>query len=95
MLWVLMLGGTFTDLVAIDEEGSDNRSQIALDSRKPGVGVVTAIEKCAVGLDMTVEEFLPDVLRICHGTTVEYQRRIDAKWRQDRHADHQRLQRYH
>ena len=64
------VGGTFTDLVAIDEEGQTTVVKSPSTPANPGVGVVTAIEKCAAALGMTLEELLPDVLRICHGTTV-------------------------
>ncbi len=64
------VGGTFTDLVAIDEQGQTTVIKSPSTPANPGMGVVTALEKCAATLDMKLEEFLPDVLRICHGTTV-------------------------
>jgi N-methylhydantoinase A len=64
------VGGTFTDLVAIDEEGHTTVIKSPSTPANPGIGVLTAIEKCAVALDLKLEEFLSNVLRICHGTTV-------------------------
>jgi N-methylhydantoinase A len=64
------VGGTFTDLVAIDEEGCTTVIKSPSTPANPGIGVVTAIEKCAAALHMKLEELLSNVLRICHGTTV-------------------------
>lgn len=64
------VGGTFTDLVAIDEEGHTTVIKSPSTPANPGIGVLTAIEKCAAALDMELEDLLSNVLRICHGTTV-------------------------
>ena len=64
------VGGTFTDLVAIDEEGHTTVIKSPSTPANPGIGALTAIEKCAATLDMKLEDFLSNVLRICHGTTV-------------------------
>jgi N-methylhydantoinase A len=63
------VGGTFTDLVCIDENGR-------LVIRKtpstpdPSEGMMHGISKIASDLGKNKEEFLRDVVRICHGTTV-------------------------
>jgi N-methylhydantoinase A len=64
------VGGTFTDLVAIDEAGNTCVIKSPSTPENPGIGVVTAIEKCSAALNMSLKEFLSKVIRICHGTTV-------------------------
>lgn len=64
------IGGTFTDLVAIDEEG--NRTVIKTPSTPAdqSIGMVNALRQAAEKLGMNFSEFLGKVSRICHGTTV-------------------------
>ncbi|MFH0814427.1 MAG: hydantoinase/oxoprolinase family protein [Pseudomonadota bacterium] len=64
------IGGTFTDLVAIDEEG--NRTVIKTPStpEDPSLGMVNALKLAAESLEIDFSEFLGKVSRICHGTTV-------------------------
>jgi len=64
------VGGTFTDLVGIDEDGNTYVIKSPSTPENPGIGVVTALEKCAGSMGKKLTEFLPDVNRICHGTTV-------------------------
>jgi len=64
------VGGTFTDLVCIDEAGKTYVVKSPSTPANPGIGVVNALEKVGASLDMKLSEFLPNVIRICHGTTV-------------------------
>jgi N-methylhydantoinase A len=64
------VGGTFTDLISIDEEGNTFVVKTPSTPANPGLGVVNALDKAAAALNKKLPEFLPDVFRICHGTTV-------------------------
>ena len=64
------IGGTFTDLVAVDEEG--NRTVIKTPSTPgdPSIGMVNALREAAEAVGLDFSGFLGKVARICHGTTV-------------------------
>jgi len=64
------VGGTFTDLVCIDKEGNVTVVKTSSTPSDPSIAVIDALTKVAGKLKGSLEEFLPDVLRICHGTTV-------------------------
>ncbi len=64
------IGGTFTDLVCVDEEGNVRAIKTPSTPKSPGNAVIDALGKVAASLDMKLLEFLPNVTRICHGTTV-------------------------
>ena len=64
------VGGTFTELVCIDAAGNTHVIKSPSTPANPGIGVVNALEKVGASLGMKLSEFLPNVLRICHGTTV-------------------------
>ena len=64
------IGGTFTDLVAIDENGNRivvKTPSTPLDSSQ---GMINALREAAERLSLDFREFLGKVSRICHGTTV-------------------------
>jgi len=64
------IGGTFTDLVAIDEEGNRTVVKTPSTPEDPSIGMVSALKLAAEDLKMNFAEFLGKVSRICHGTTV-------------------------
>ena len=64
------IGGTFTDLVCIDEEGNLVVRKVPSTPIDPSLAMVDGIGKLAKGFGKSLGEFLDDVLRICHGTTV-------------------------
>ena len=64
------VGGTFTDLISIDEEGNTFVVKTPSTPANPGIGVINALDKAAAALNRALPDYLPDVFRICHGTTV-------------------------
>ena len=64
------VGGTFTDLVCVDESGGINVIKVPSTPVNPSISIVNSLKKLATVLNMKFSEFLPKVLRICHGTTV-------------------------
>lgn len=64
------VGGTFTDLVCIDEEGNVAVVKTPSTPADPSIAVIDALTKVAGELRGNLETLLPDVIRICHGTTV-------------------------
>jgi N-methylhydantoinase A len=64
------VGGTFTDLVCIDENGRFIIRKTPSTPIDPSEGMMDGIAKLAYDLGKSRKEFLRDVIRICHGTTV-------------------------
>jgi len=64
------VGGTFTELVCIDEEGNAIITKTPSTPYDPSVAVIDALTRAAAELGRNLKTFLPDVIRICHGTTV-------------------------
>lgn len=64
------VGGTFTDLVCIDEEGRTIIRKVPSTPADSSIGVMDGIARIASDLGESRSEFLRDVVRICHGTTV-------------------------
>lgn len=64
------IGGTFTDLLCINEFGDLTVVKVPSTPANPGIAVINALERTAASLGIKVTEFLSDVIRICHGTTV-------------------------
>src|SRR3974377_928430 len=64
------VGGTFTDLVAIDAAG---RTVFAKSLPPPGdqsIGVMAGLEELARRLNLSLAEMLAQTQRLVHGTTV-------------------------
>ncbi|MDO9062335.1 MAG: hydantoinase/oxoprolinase N-terminal domain-containing protein, partial [Bradyrhizobium sp.] len=73
------VGGTYTDLVAIDESG---RTVFAKSPSTPGdqsVGVMAGLEELARRLKLSREEMLGVTDRIVHGTTVATNALLERK----------------
>ena len=64
------VGGTFTDLVCIDESGVTHVVKLPSTPANPGISIINSLKKLADRLKFNFAEFLPNVVRICHGTTV-------------------------
>ena len=64
------VGGTFTDLVCIDELGRFLIRKAPSTPTDPSEAMMEGIAKLANDLGKSREDFLRDVIRICHGTTV-------------------------
>jgi N-methylhydantoinase A len=63
-------GGTFTDLVCVDEAGDVVVIKTSSTPANPALAVLESLEKAAAELGMDFQTFLAKVQRICHGTTV-------------------------
>ncbi len=64
------IGGTFTDIVCLDEEGKVKIEKVPSTPADPSLAMMDGIAKLASSMGKNLKEFFPDVLRICHGTTV-------------------------
>ena len=64
------VGGTFTDLVAVDEAGRSTLAKSASTPADPSVGVLTGLGLLAEALGTDLAAMLADTDRIVHGTTV-------------------------
>lgn len=64
------IGGTFTDLVLIEDSGAHHVLKVPSDPAAPVNGVVEAIGRAAEGLAVTVEELLSRCELFIHGSTV-------------------------
>ena len=63
-------GGTFTDLICVDEEGASIIIKTPSTPEDPSKAVVNGLNDMAVKLAKDLPGLLSDVTRICHGTTV-------------------------
>lgn len=65
------IGGTFTDLVCVDEHGDYVIVKTSSTPADPSIAVIDGLKKLAVKYNKeSIQEYLADVVRICHGTTV-------------------------
>jgi N-methylhydantoinase A len=64
------VGGTFTDVVAVDEEGREYLAKAASTPADQSEGVVQGLRNLAAMLGLTLGELLETTTRIVHGTTV-------------------------
>ncbi|MCC7412018.1 MAG: hydantoinase/oxoprolinase family protein [Gammaproteobacteria bacterium] len=64
------IGGTFTDLVAIDARGGRTVVKTPTTPSDQSVGMLNALKEAAARLEIDFADFLSRVDRICHGTTV-------------------------
>lgn len=64
------VGGTFTDLVLIDDEGGIRTGKVPSTPADQSVGVINGLEKMAGELGLSIEELLSRSTSIVHGTTV-------------------------
>ncbi|WP_191083711.1 hydantoinase/oxoprolinase family protein [Roseococcus microcysteis] len=64
------VGGTFTDVVGVDEEGREYLAKAASTPHDQSEGVVQGLRNLASMLGLTLGELLETTTRIVHGTTV-------------------------
>ncbi len=63
-------GGTFTDCVVIDEQGSVHTFKELSTPKDPSIGLYNVIRKAAKHFGKSLEELLPELDFFAHGTTV-------------------------
>ncbi len=64
------VGGTFTDLVAVDDGGRSTLAKVASTPADPSIGVMAGLERLAALLSLSRAALLAETERIVHGTTV-------------------------
>lgn len=64
------VGGTFTDVVGVDEEGNEHLAKAASTPEDQSLGVMQGLANLAAALHLTLAELLDSTVRIVHGTTV-------------------------
>jgi N-methylhydantoinase A len=64
------VGGTFTDLVAVDDDGRSTLAKVASTPEDPSVGVMAGLGHLAALLHLAPAALLRQTERIVHGTTV-------------------------
>ncbi len=64
------VGGTFTDFLEIDASGSVEVVKIPTTPQRPADAVLTGLSRLAVCHDSSLQEYLPGVTLIVHGTTI-------------------------
>ncbi|MDP7387186.1 MAG: hydantoinase/oxoprolinase family protein, partial [Nitrospinota bacterium] len=73
------IGGTFTDVVVLDEEGNLRTYKTSSTPADLGEGVVEGLRLAASGLDLTLEQLLSDTAYFGHGTTAATNAFIERK----------------
>src|SRR6202051_3042219 len=73
------VGGTYTDLVAIDETGKTLFAKSPSTPSDQSVGVMAGLEELARRLQMTRAEMLGATDRVVHGTTVATNALLERK----------------
>ncbi len=73
------VGGTFTDLVAIDEAGGSTIAKAASTPTDPSIGVIDGLERLAAMLSTDLATLLQRTERIVHGTTVATNALLERK----------------
>ncbi|HYM09224.1 MAG TPA: hydantoinase/oxoprolinase family protein [Bryobacterales bacterium] len=73
------VGGTFTDLVGVDESGSVVFAKAASTPADPSIGVMDGLGRLAVGLGRDLAGLLRETERIVHGTTVATNALLERK----------------
>jgi N-methylhydantoinase A len=63
-------GGTFTDLICVDEKGESIIIKAPSTPEDPSVAIINGLQGMAAKIGRDLTGFLGDVNRICHGTTV-------------------------
>lgn len=73
------VGGTFTDLVATDEQGKVTFTKSPSTPQDQSIGVVEGLRRMAELLELTLPELLAATKRIVHGTTVATNALLERK----------------
>jgi N-methylhydantoinase A len=64
------VGGTFTDLVAVDDAGNATLAKVSSTPDDPSLGVLDGLQHLAEALGMERAVLLRKTERVVHGTTV-------------------------
>src|SRR4051812_4973654 len=73
------VGGTFTDLVAIDQGGATTLTKVPSTPEDPSIGVLNGLELLAQRLGLDRAALLAQTDRIVHGTTVANNALLERK----------------
>ncbi len=73
------IGGTFTDLAAVDGDGVVVIAKSSSTPRDPSDGLLQGLTKLAAALGVTREQMLGETERIVHGTTVATNALLEGK----------------
>jgi N-methylhydantoinase A len=73
------VGGTFTDLVAVDDAGRVSLAKAPSTPRDPALGVLDGLERLATGLRLPRQALIEQTERIVHGTTVATNALLERK----------------
>ena len=73
------VGGTFTDLVAVDPSGRATLAKVASTPRDPSIGVLAGLANLAEALDLSTDRLFAVTERIVHGTTVATNALLEKK----------------
>jgi N-methylhydantoinase A len=73
------VGGTFTDLVAVDDDGGVTIAKAASTPADPSIGVMAGLERLAAALGLELAAMLERTERIVHGTTVATNALLERK----------------
>jgi len=73
------VGGTFTDLVAVDDSGRVTLAKAASTPSDPSLGVMEGLEFLAEALGKELSSLLAETERIVHGTTVATNALLERK----------------
>src|ERR671922_1539484 len=73
------VGGTFTDLVAVDDQGRVGLAKAASTPSDPSLGVMEGLVFLAAELDKDLSSLLDETERIVHGTTVATNALLERK----------------
>src|SRR5437667_5953111 len=73
------VGGTFTDLVAVDPTGRSTLVKVASTPRDPSIGVLAGLASLAEALGLPIERLFAETERIVHGTTVATNALLERK----------------
>src|SRR4030095_2117564 len=73
------VGGTFTDLVAVEEQGALLLAKCASTPPDPSEGLITGLELLAADLGTNLRDLLAQTETIVHGTTVATNALLERK----------------
>jgi N-methylhydantoinase A len=73
------VGGTFTDLVAVDDKGISTLAKVPSTPADPSVGVLDGLQRLSEELKCSLAALLRDTDRIVHGTTVATNALLEGK----------------
>ena len=73
------VGGTFTDLVAVDAAGRVTLAKAPSTPADPSIGVMDGLERLADALGVGLDALLAETERIVHGTTVATNALLERK----------------